>query len=101
VSGKRDLAIPLGNVHDTLNLPDDNTNKETPRSVKIADVDFFRTKNGNLVRGSALKDTKRYLTEARVQNAKDSRYPSGRLQPRKKTAQCEDFAKHGTHTPYY
>ena len=101
LSGKRDLIISFGNVHDTLSLPDDNTTKETPRSVKIADVDFFRTKNGNLVRGNALKDTKRYLTDGPAENAKDSRYPSGRLQPRKKTAQCEDFAKHGTHIPYY
>ena len=101
VSGKRDQAISFANVHDTLNLPDDNTTKETPRSVKIADVDFFRTKNGNLVRGNALKDAKRYLIEPNVEYAKDLPYPFGRLQSRKKTAQCEDFAKNGTQTPSY
>ncbi|EMC93583.1 hypothetical protein BAUCODRAFT_133464 [Baudoinia panamericana UAMH 10762] len=52
--------------------------KETPRRTKIAGVDFHRTKNGNLIRASALADPAR---------------------PAPLRPQCENFTKHGT-CPY-
>jgi hypothetical protein len=35
--------------------------KETPRKVKVADIDFLRTKHGNLVRATSIQSNGRYL----------------------------------------
>ena len=56
--------------------------KDTPKKIKIASVDFIRTKNGNLVRANAVKGI------------------STRLHHQKQRPQCEHFTKHGTTLPF-
>jgi hypothetical protein len=98
ISGKTTRTILLNHKNSTLSFADNDESKDTPRKVTIADVDFFRTKNGNLVRANALKATNRYqLTEISRNASRHSRDPYNRLQPRKSNVQCEDFIKHGTH----
>ena len=83
-----------------LNFIDNVTSKETPRTVKIADVDFYRTKNGNLVRGNALKDPSRYrLFASSDKHSRNSLYSNHRLQSARKAVQCKHFTKHGTNSP--
>ncbi|EGP92129.1 uncharacterized protein MYCGRDRAFT_66788 [Zymoseptoria tritici IPO323] len=50
--------------------------KETPKKAKIADVEFYRTKNGNLVRMMAQNQngTQRYVLIARKHAGKRPRY---------------------------
>lgn len=48
--------------------------RETPKKVTIADIDFFRTKTGNLVRANAVKGLNRTV---------------------KQKPQCQHFTKHG------
>ncbi|KAK4540818.1 hypothetical protein LTR36_008895 [Oleoguttula mirabilis] len=64
---------------DLLNGADSSiASKETPKRAKVAGVEFYRTKHGNLIRASAL---------------------TGAARPIKKTPQCEHFTKNGT-CPY-
>ena len=98
ISGKTARTTLFGHSDGILSFADNDEGKETPRKVTIADVDFFRTKTGNLVRANALKTTTRYqLTEISHNAGRNSRYSYGRLQPRKSSIQCEEFVKHGTH----
>lgn len=72
----------------------------TPKMVKVADVAFFRTKNGNLVRANAVKDLTRYCTTIKpCRQAQDSLDLISRTSTRAKR-QCEHFTKHGILKPY-
>ena len=78
-----------------------DTSKETPKKVKIADVDFFRTKHGNLVRANAVKDLNRYcLMTQTYSNSHDSFSNFYRPLHRKQKPQCEHFIKHGTYSSF-
>lgn len=55
--------------------------KETPRKVNIADIEFLRTKSGNLIRAATTSQNKTRPT---------ARAP---------TKQCDKFTKHGTISP--
>lgn len=102
ISGTPASVARSGNSHAMLNFTDNDEHKETCRKVTIADVDFFRTKNGNLVRANALKTTSRYhLSDRFHDDGKHSPFPYGRLQPRKKIAPCEHFTRHGTQISYH
>lgn len=72
IPGTRDMACAFPESCHRLNVTDSNSRKETPRKTKIADVDFHRTKHGNLVRATAVKGLN------------------------KQQPQCEHFTKHGT-----
>lgn len=73
------------------------TNKVTPKMVKVADVAFFRTKNGNLVRANAVKNLTRYSTTTRPNDqSQDSPIILPRNTHRATKRQCEHFTKHGT-----
>lgn len=99
ISGEPAHSIYCGRAN-PLTSADNDSSKETPRSIRIADVDFFRTKNGNLVRANALKEAKRYhLAKRSNKRDKNSHYFNGKPQNRTKPVQCEHFSKHGTHTP--
>ena len=81
VSGKQATSGEPCAIHFMLNSVDAaSAVKETPKRVAIADVNFFRTKNGNLVRANAIRDL-------------------NRLQRQQHRPQCEDFTKHGTNLP--
>ncbi len=56
---------PLHKSNELNTTDTTTTNKVTPKMVKVADVAFFRTKNGNLVRASAVKNLTRYSTTTR------------------------------------
>jgi hypothetical protein len=75
--------------------------KETPKVIKVANVAFFRTKNGNLVRANAIKSLTRYLlrhnASEHVSRTYISNYARTNLPSAK--AQCENFTKHGTLPP--
>jgi hypothetical protein len=70
--------------------------QKTPKTAKIADVIFIRTKRGNLVRANASKSNPRY------NHARDSVVGLGpmltahRLTTARRKAQCEHFTKFGT-----
>lgn len=82
ISGKQVVVPKDSSIVGELSKTDvASVSKETPRQVKIADVNFFRTKTGNLVRANAVKDL-------------------NRLQRLKQRPQCEHFTKHGTHLPF-
>lgn len=68
---------------------------ESPRKIKIADVDFFRTKHGNLVRANAVKDLNRYHSQAILASRNDLPRNT-RVNHRRQTPQCENFTKNGT-----
>lgn len=102
VSGKL-TALREHDVWDMmLSNPDlESSAKETPKKVRIADVEFFRTKNGNLVRANAIKDLNRYFAMTGTNaNGHDSLLNPHRLYRNRQKPQCEDFTKHGTHPSY-
>lgn len=76
--------------------------KETPKKAKIADVEFYRTKNGNLVRMMAQNQngTQRYGSSQHATSLiQDSSFNILRLVKRAPKPQCENFTKHGTLHP--
>jgi hypothetical protein len=75
--------------------------KETPKVIKVANVAFFRTKNGNLVRANAVKGLTRYLLRHNVSEHVSRTYVSNytRTNLPSTKAQCENFTKHGTLSP--
>ncbi|KAK3675473.1 hypothetical protein LTR78_004556 [Recurvomyces mirabilis] len=66
---------------------------ETPKRTKIVGVDFFRTKNGNLVRASTLRPSARYQTP---QTLCFEHCLPPMIRPTATKARCENFTKHGT-----
>jgi hypothetical protein len=91
------FSAGLNNVDPTNNL------KETPKKAKIADVEFFRTKSGNLVRMMAQKGSERYRYLqglASFASNSDSLFNPHRLVKRAPKPQCENFTKHGTLPPF-
>ncbi|KAK4560717.1 hypothetical protein LTR86_005296 [Recurvomyces mirabilis] len=66
---------------------------ETPKRTKIVGVDFFRTKNGNLVRASTLRPSARYQTP---QTLCFEHCLPPMIRPTATKPQCENFTKHGT-----
>jgi hypothetical protein len=69
------------------------THKETPKKSKIVGIDFYRTKNGNLVRASALKSPARYRLA--LDAILERRSPFTSRRPANDKPQCENFTKHG------
>jgi hypothetical protein len=73
-------------------LDTENAGKETPKKAKIAEVEFFRTKNGNLIRVAAQNSDHRYCQERvapiYVQDSPFYPYRPARRAPK---AQCENF----------
>lgn len=102
IPGKPPSIFHDGTDDGELNGTDASTGtKETRKQVKIAGVDFYRTKNGNLVRANAVRDRIRYFVYTGNaicgQNSLRIQY---RPADRKQTSQCEHFTKHGTQYPY-
>lgn len=78
-----------------LNDTDASTdNRPTPKRVSIANVDFCRTKNGNLVRTNAIRELIKYADAPPIYArwAQLTYIPSRSKNP----APCEQFTKHGT-----
>lgn len=87
-----------GGVGDELNQIDTATaEKETPKKAKVADVEFLRTKNGNLIRvASQSGDHRYYHQRSTLVDIQDSPFPPHRITKRAPKAQCENFTKYGT-----
>ena len=98
VTGKPNSLLHPATFGAKLSQADANTaGKETPRKAKIADVDFYRTKHGNLVRADAMN---RYFDARRhAPTRKNSLYDLNRPTQPKTKPQCEHFTKHGTLPP--
>lgn len=77
-----------------------NAGEDTPRKAKVADVEFLRTKNGNLVRVTSQHGDHRYY-QRRSDSVffQDSPHTPYRSAKRTKKAQCENFTKYGTRSP--
>lgn len=75
----------------SLTVTDFDNTKETPKRAKVAGVEFYRTKHGNLIRASALTGASRCAT--RSMPWKNSSLTLCR--PIKQTPQCELFTKSG------
>jgi hypothetical protein len=75
--------------------------KETPKVIKVANVAFFRTKNGNLVRANAIKSLTRYLPRHNASEHVFRTYILNyiRINLPSTKAQCENFTKYGTLSP--
>ena len=101
VSGKLATAIDNDGRDGRLNHADAQSSaRGTPKKVTIADVDFFRTKNGNLVRANAVKDLNRYFAvTGTTLDVQYSLLNSYRQLRNKHKPQCKDFTIHGTHLP--
>lgn len=73
------------------------SNRDTPKQVQIAGVDFVRTRNGNLVRANAVRDLGRYFhTVSEHMKGQDSLCHCHRSNPFK--GPCANFTKNGTYT---
>lgn len=77
--------------------------KETPRRVKIADVEFLRTKSGNLIRAATTTHGQtRYHEELHIHAHKRRLQMScSRLDGRASSKQCDKFTKYGTISIHY
>ena len=95
IAGESSFGFPMRTI---LNQTDTLTDsKQTPKKVKIADVDFFRTKNGNLIRARDVKGSERYCFQAGpTASASNLHDPSTQTTKRVRKQQCEHFTKHGT-----
>lgn len=76
---------------------DPDNMRETPKKAVIAGVDFLRTKNGNLLRKGAIKETPRYRGLGRLLDDRDSPRGLHRITEQQRP-QCENFTKNGTLT---
>lgn len=75
------------------------TNKETPKKVTVANVEFLRTKHGNLIRATKSTDNKRYRGKSGL-DRKDLDSPEHHR--RRATApQCENFTRYGTESSHH
>jgi hypothetical protein len=71
--------------------------QETPKTAKVADVLFIRTKRGNLIRASASKSNTRYRhMQLRGDHAQRIILTNNRIATAPRKAQCEHFTKFGT-----
>ncbi|WPG97981.1 CCCH zinc finger protein [Acrodontium crateriforme] len=78
----------------TLNTLDSSTaSKESPKRAMIAGVLFLRTKNGNLIRATVTKTTKRY--SAILQSAVYNSGASAHFHRLSRREQCQHFTKNG------
>ncbi|KAK5127046.1 hypothetical protein LTR85_008405 [Meristemomyces frigidus] len=75
----------------SLSVADSSTTKETPRRAKVAGVEFYRTKRGNLIRASALTGAARCATPTSHGHGSSLTF----YRPIKQTPQCEHFTKTG------
>lgn len=75
------------------------TGRETPKKAKVADVEFFRTKNGNLIRAAAQNGHRYYQKRQASFDVHDSPFHPHRAIKRTPKAQCENFTKYGTLPP--
>lgn len=83
-----------------LNRADNPTNMQTPKTAKVAGVDFYRTKHGNLVRANAVKGITRYLSHNfPMPPDQDQLIRSSRTSRPTTTPQCEHFTKNGNYPP--
>ncbi|KAK5174498.1 uncharacterized protein LTR77_001578 [Saxophila tyrrhenica] len=80
-----------------VRISDTATNSmTTPKMVKVADVAFYRTKGGNLVRANAIKGLARYSAILASRRQKhDSRIVPSRTSNPDTKRQCEHFTKTG------
>ena len=72
------------------------TTKDTPKKVTIADVNFFRTKTGNLVRASAIQGPNGYCAASTSKVTDQGSLIRPRAIHRKQKAQCKTFSLTGT-----
>lgn len=98
LAGKSATSLPHQHLNQ-LNAADaSDASKETPKKVKVADVQFFRTKHGNLVRANALKDHTRYrFATSSGPSRLDSHMTMNRPIHQRQKPQCEHFTKHGSY----
>ena len=91
------LSKPANEREELKTTDPTSTSQATPKTVKVANVAFYRTKNGNLVRANAVKNLTRYCKTTRPCHLKDpdSLVFISRTSTRAKR-QCEHFTKHGT-----
>jgi hypothetical protein len=68
------------------------TSPRTPKKAVVAGVEFFRTKNGNLLRSATINVAAKY--DGYDMEAVDNRWQHHRPTP-KPAAQCEHFIKNG------
>ena len=101
ISGKLAALFDVDIDRNQLSKIDASTaSKESPKKAQISDVDFFRTKNGNLVRANAVRDLNRYSHKHTfILGDLDSLDMYSRPATRKDKPQCEHFTKHGTLLP--
>lgn len=98
----RVLGKPLCEISDarlthSMTADVSTASKETPKRAKIADVDFHRTKHGNLVRSNAVRQLLRYRPLNNIEMSDHDLLCSHTRTPsRKDKPQCENFTKHGT-----
>jgi len=93
--------IPCDAMQALLNSTDPVTGtKETPKRVTIADVTFYRTKTGNMVRATAVRNLTRY--PAAIYHPANGCMSSSnvhRSRARRPLKQCDNFTKNGTELP--
>lgn len=79
------------------------TDKETPKKVKVADVDFLRTKSGNLIRvATTTHNQTRYYGQPNVKShGRRLQFLLFRPIARASTKQCDKFTKYGTISTLY
>jgi len=93
--------------HDRTQAPLNSTDpvtgtKETPKRVAIADVTFYRTKTGNLVRATAVRNLTRYRPATYdAFNSRISLSNVHRSKARRPLKQCDNFTKNGTESPMH
>ena len=89
------VSLRTVNLNKRANLSDASTaGIETPRQTRIVGVQYLRTKNGNLVRGSALRYCARHPQRSRLDLQPVHDRPAHHSHIKK--PQCEHFIKHGT-----
>lgn len=81
-----------------VTAPDD-ASTSTPKTFKIADVTFIRTKHGNLVRTKSIEGNSRYNRQINWIPGRCLQSLLGRNIPAPPKPQCEHFTKYGTSPP--
>lgn len=98
ISGKLE---PIYGTRKTYSEPSDTDSttvtKETPKKVSIADVDFFRTTSGNLVRANVVRDLNRNRYLHATRTCSNEQRPSSNTCRRLHKPLCENFTKTGTY----
>lgn len=96
-----ELSTPVVMCSQLKTTAADEDSTPTPKTFKIADVTFIRTKHGNLVRAKSIEGSSRYKWQNDgIQHGRDLRSLLDRNPAVLRKPQCEHFTKYGTSLPY-